>query len=151
MFTHTVPPRTSSLGGETPSSLVAHLPPSQSRRMQPASSKLDLLHGAHLCEQPAARPAQRQPSPAARTGQRKTASRFLGRFPQFERCCAYRHTPPHLPERAHASDAFDSNSTPSATSEPLATQLVQEGRSVGSGGEAEGGVSSAWVCTTTSD
>ena len=70
---------------------------------QPASSPSDLLHGARLCKQPAARPSQRQPSSAARTGSVQQPVVTWTSSPQFERHCACRHTPPHLPERAHAA------------------------------------------------
>ena len=70
---------------------------------QSASSPSDLLHGARLCKQPAARPSQRQPSSAARTGSVQQPVVTWASSPQFERHCACRHTPPHLPERAHAA------------------------------------------------
>ena len=123
-------------GAKTPShSYVAPLPPSQSRvASAPASSPSDLLHGARLCKQPAARPSQRQPSSAARTGSVQQPV-VTWTSPRSLSATAPVDTRPHTCQSGRTQPRFDSNSTPSATSEPFATQMVPEGRSVGSRGQ----------------
>ena len=138
-------------GAKTPSHfmwLLCPLPNPASH--QPASSPSDLLHGARLCKQPAARPSQRQPSSAARTGsvQQPTVSQSIS--PQLS-------APAPLDTRAHTCQSgrtqpiSDSNSTPSATSEPFATQMVPEGRSVGSRGQRSEEAPQAWFALARSN
>ena len=134
-------------GAKTPSHfmwLLCPLPNPASH--QSASSPSDLLHGARLCKQPAARPSQRQPSSAARTGSVQQPTVSQSSCPQFVRRCAYRHTPPSC-QSGRTQPRFDSNSTPSATSEPFATQMVPEGRSVGSRGQRSNRACGRVICT----
>ena len=90
----------------------------------------------------------RSASPVQPHAQDQSSSRsLLGPAPRSLSATAPVDTRPHTCQSGRTQPRFDSNSTPSATSEPFATQMVPEGRSVGSRGQRSEGSPQGVICT----